>query len=940
MITIFATFQVTGPALLLGLGSGLVYGLLAVGLVIIYRSSGIINFAHGEIGLFGGAVLTVMVLQWGVPYWVAFPVGIVAAALAGGLAELIVVRRLRQAPMILTIIATLGLGAFLDSFSSALTANEQATGASFPLPAGFPSFAVGPLQVTSAYSAMLILSPVVIIGLTLFFRHGSLGRAIRASATNPELARLSGVWTNRMSTLAWMLSGGLAGFTVIFLIPTTGAQGGQILGPDLLLRALTAAVIARYVNLPVAMISGIGVGIVEEIVSYNYSANVTDVVLLAIIIVALILTRERKARASGHSSWLIVQAWPPIPESLRRVFLVRNLGRFVGGLTLVVALVLPVLLTDSNTVIVEAIISFGFIGLAIGIVSGLSGQLNLGQFAIAGVGAIVAIHVASAAGNSLIGLLAGGFGAALVSLAVGLPALRLSGPTLAVVTLALALVGEQWAFQQSWAFGSSMTANTPTLGGPNPLDTKQYYLFSVVVFTLGFILVRNLWAGGSSRRMRAVRDNEDGARAFTVSPTRVRLQAFMLSGFVAGLGGAVYAFGLGTVSGAAFPTTSSIDLVAESVLGGIAVLGGPLLGALYIIGVPDFWPFGNAGLAATSLGWLAVILIIPGGLAVVFARNRLSLMRFLARRAGADPDDEQVVGGEGHSFDTEIALATPERPSRSDPVLLEARSISKSYGGVLVLDDVSLQVNSGEVLGLIGPNGAGKTTLFEVLSGYTPPSSGKVIFAGQDVSSFSAQRRAALGIGRSFQDAFLFPTLTVRETVMLSLERSHPTRLLGSLLGINRSEQRRGDRANELIAMMGLYRYREQRIAALSTGTRRIVELSCMIALNPTLLLLDEPTSGIAQRETESLAGLLTAIKAQLQLTIVIVEHDMPMIMSLSDRIVALDTGRVIADGTPEEVRSDPLVVSSYLGGDVVAIERSSFAPSGAASIEAPERFV
>jgi ABC-type branched-subunit amino acid transport system ATPase component/ABC-type branched-subunit amino acid transport system permease subunit len=657
---------------------------------------------------------------------------------------------------------------------------------------------------------------------------------------------------------------------------------------------------------------------------------------LGIVIVALILTRERKARASGQSSWLIVQAWPPIPESLRRAFLVRNLGRIVGVFTLVIALVLPILLSDSNTVIIEAIISFGFIGLAIGIVSGLSGQLNLGQFAIAGIGAIVAIHVASAAGNSLIGLLAGGFAAAIVSLAVGLPALRLTGPTLAVVTLALALVAEQWAFQQPWAFGSSATANAPTLGGPNPLDTKQYYVFSVVVFSLGLILVRNLWASGSSRRMRAVRDNEDGARAFTVSPTRVRLQAFVVSGFIAGFGGAVYAFGLGTVSGSAFPTTSSINLVAESILGGIAVLGGPLLGALYIIGVPDFWPFGNAGLAATSLGWLAVILIIPGGLAVVFARNRLALMRFLARRSGVDPDDEEVAGGEDHSFDVQVALEATERPSRSDPILLEARSISKSYGGLRVLDDVSLEVHSGEVLGLIGPNGAGKTTLFEILSGYVRPDSGRVTFAGEDVSKLSAQRRAALGIGRSFQDAFLFPTLTVRETVMLSLERSQPTNLLGSMFGLNRMERRRGDRANELIAMMGLYRYRELRISALSTGTRRIVELACMIALNPTLLLLDEPTSGIAQRETESLARLLAVIKEQLQLTIVIIEHDMPMIMSLSDRIVALDAGSVIADGSPEEVRSNPLVVSSYLGGDMVAVERSDLAASGVGTIEAP----
>jgi ABC-type branched-subunit amino acid transport system ATPase component/branched-subunit amino acid ABC-type transport system permease component len=925
-------FQITGPALLLGLSSGLVYGLLAVGLVIVYRSSGVINFAHGEIGLFGAAVLTIMNLQWGVPYWVAFPVAIIFAALAGGLTELIVVRRLRRAPMMLTVIATLGVGALLDAFSAALTTNQQATGASFPLPPGLPSFTVGPLLVTSSYSAMLILSPVVILALTVFFRRGSFGLAIRASATNPELARLSGVWTNRMSTLAWMLAGALAGFTVIFLIPTTGAQGGQVLGPDLLLRALAAAVIARYSSLPVAMIAGIGIGVVEEIVKYNYNADVTDLVLLGIIIVALVLTRERRVRSTEGTNWTVVQAWGPLPDALRRVFLVRNLGRIVGGLALALALILPAIISDSNTVILEAIVCFGFIGLSIGIVSGLSGQLTLGQFAIAGIGAVVAIHVTAAVGNSLVGFCAAGVVAGVTSLAVGIPALRLSGPTLAVVTLALALVGEQWFFQQPWAFDSgNAVPGTPTLWGHTPLDTKQYYVFAVVVMAVGFVVVRNLWAGGLSRRLRAVRDNEDGARAFTIAPTRVRLQAFVASGFVAGLGGAIFAFGLGTVSGAAFPAQSSIDLLASSVIGGISVIGGPILGALYIIGLPEYFPFGNVGVAFSSVGWLGLIVVVPGGLAVALAYVRKPLIAFLARRAGVDPDEHERPAGGGHAFDVTIALPEPEPRLELGALLLDAREITKSFGGIHALTDVSLQVYSGELVGLIGPNGAGKTTLFEVLCGYTRPDRGTVSFCGRDVTRLSAERRASLGMARSFQDASLFATLTVRETVMLSLERALPTRVAPSLAGLTRAERRRRDRADELVAMMGLYGYRDTRISALSTGTRRIVELACMIGLDPTLLFLDEPTSGIAQRETEALAGLLVAIKEQLKLTVLIIEHDMPMIMSLSERIIALDAGQIIAAGSPAEVRSNPLVTSSYLGSDTVAIERSTF--PGRASI-------
>jgi ABC-type branched-subunit amino acid transport system ATPase component len=255
---------------------------------------------------------------------------------------------------------------------------------------------------------------------------------------------------------------------------------------------------------------------------------------------------------------------------------------------------------------------------------------------------------------------------------------------------------------------------------------------------------------------------------------------------------------------------------------------------------------------------------------------------------------------------------------------------------VVAVNDVTLEIRQGETVGLIGPNGAGKTTLFEVLSGFTKADAGEVWYAGRRLNrrvalpaglslgrSVTPERRARRGLIRSFQDAALFPTMTVEEVVMLALERAHPTTLFASVVGSQEMERPKRTRARELVAMMGLDSHRGKPVSALSTGTRRVVELCCMIALSPRLLLLDEPSSGIAQRETEALGELLRRVKQHLGATLVIIEHDIPMIMSLADRIVAMESGRIIADGTPASVRSNELVIESYLGGDVTAIERS-----------------
>jgi len=271
--------------------------------------------------------------------------------------------------------------------------------------------------------------------------------------------------------------------------------------------------------------------------------------------------------------------------------------------------------------------------------------------------------------------------------------------------------------------------------------------------------------------------------------------------------------------------------------------------------------------------------------------------------------------------------AAPARPELEAGVpVLAADDITVRFGGRVALDAVSVSASAGEIVGLIGSNGAGKSTLMNVISGFVTPAYGAVAVDGVDVTALAPHERARFGIGRVFQDARLFGDLTVRETVMVALEAHERSEVVPSLLALppsRRAERRKRAEAEGYIDFLGLGRYADAFLSDLSTGTRRIVELTCLLAQQAHLLLLDEPTAGVAQRETEAFGPLLQRIRAELGATVVIIEHDLPLVLSISDRVYCLAAGRTIAEGLPAAVRDDPEVVAAYLGTDQRAIERS-----------------
>jgi ABC-type branched-subunit amino acid transport system ATPase component/ABC-type branched-subunit amino acid transport system permease subunit len=527
-------------------------------------------------------------------------------------------------------------------------------------------------------------------------------------------------------------------------------------------------------------------------------------------------------------------------------------------------------------------------------------------------------------------ILLGSVVACLVAVAVGAGALRVKGLLLAISTLAFAIAAEQYIFAQPLFAGSvgSLTVDLPR-GKLGPIDltsyNRNYYYFVLATLVIVLVLVGHLRRSGIGRAIIGVRENERAAAALTVSATRSKLTAFAVAGFVAGLGGALLGGLVVTIgySERFFRVDDSITLVSMAVIGGLGSLAGAVTGALWVVGLPAFWPRNQTvPLFTSSIGLLIILLYIPGGFTQIAYWTRGEILRWLEKRIPAAPAKTVTVPPASLS---KVAAASTLRLN-DDGSVLRTAALTVTFGGIVAVDDVAFHAEPNEVIGLIGTNGAGKSTLLNAIGGFVP-SRGIVELLGRDVSRLPAHARARAGLGRTFQTATLFPELTVNETVQLALEARGRTKFWGTLLflpGATRAERAKRAEASELIDFLGLGRYADRFVAELSTGTRRIVELCALLAVAPRVICLDEPTAGVAQREAEAFGPLIKRIQSELDAALVIVEHDLPLILAISDRVYCMEAGRVIAEGTPADVRADPLVVASYLGTDERAVLRSN----------------
>jgi len=921
-----------------GVVAGLAIGLLAMGIVLVYRATRVINFAVGNMGLVGASLLALLVVNWDVPFWLAAIGSLIVGTLFGVVMELVVVRRLFYAPRVIMLVATIGIAGLAQAIITAYP-DLKDEGAAYPLAVSKTWDDVAGLRISGAQLAILVVVPLVALALGLMLNRTTLGRTVKAAAENPDVARVQGINPKMVSTAVWAIAGLLATLTMILIAGENGSASQlPVLGANTLARALVAAVIAGMVSFPRAMLAGVVIGVVEALFLFNYldKPGLIDLFLFIAVLVAVAFQSRGRGREETQT-FSFTPKVREIPENLRGVWWVKRLNALVLGALVAAAIAVPLIITTPSRLLLYALIGcFAICALSLTVLTGWAGQLSLGQMAFAGIGALLAAALERGLQTGFIvdvhldplpfgvSILIAAVLTAGVAVIVGAGSLRVRGLMLAVVTFVFAVAAQQYFYRQPLLSGGSSTqVSFPrgTLFGIDLSSQRAYYWVVLGVMVVAVAFVSRLRKSGIGRTTIAVRDNADSAAAYTVGSAATKLRAFALAGALAGLGGALIAGAVEAVpfTERYFLVDDSLKLVAIVVIGGIAAPMGAVIGALWVIGMPAFFPDNElVPLLTSSLGLLVLLLYFPGGFVQIAYSARDGLLAWASSKRAPVPTERRVT--------TPSLLQRPERPPLAENVpALEVVDLTVRFGGIVAVDHVSLTVGADEIVGLIGTNGAGKSTLMNGVGGFVR-AGGKVRIHGVDVSRHGAARRAREGLGRTFQAARLFPELTVRETVEVALEARGRTGFIATALFLPHAtarDRRHRAEADELIGFLGLGRYANVRVSDLSTGTRRIVELAGLLALDARVLCLDEPTAGVAQRETEAFGPLIKEIRRELGAAMLVIEHDMPLIMSISDRVYCLEIGMVIAEGAPDDVRRDPKVVASYLGVDERAIARS-----------------
>lgn len=905
---------------LLGVVLGGLSALTALGLVLIYRAARIINFAQAEIGGLAAAVATVMVAGWHLPYFLGLAVGLLAALATGALIDSTVVRRFFTAPRLILTVATIGVAQILGAGEIALPTffHNLQLFETFRSPFR-SSFTVGPIVFTGDHVVAIVVVPVVLAGLAFFLGRSDTGIAIRAAAESGERALLLGIPVRRLSRITWMLAAGLSGIGSMLAAPIIGTNLGIVAGPESLLVPLAAAVVARMERLGVAVVAAVGIEVVRQLVFWSYPQSSTvDVAVFVLVLVALLVQRRGIERVSGADSGTLgaTAQVRPLPAVLRSMPLV-GAGWRVGAIGLaVIAVVVPAGFGFARLNFLTTLVIYGILAISLVVLSGWSGQLSLGQFALAGIGGASAAALLVSRGADL--FLAIGVAmivAGLAAVAVGLPALRMQGLFFAVTTLALSVPVATWLLNPSDHPTLTPPAIArPVLFGRFTLDSPlRFYYLCLAAFACTLIVAGNVRNSRAGRVILGVRDNERAAASFSVNASRTRLVAFALSGAIAGLAGSLYVVALQAVPFNGFSPTASIQLFSMVVIGGLGSIPGAILGAAYVWSA-EYFLSGAAQLLATGAGLLVLLMFIPGGLGDLLFRLRDAVLRVLARR------QDLSVPGLSELFEAKPAALDAGAQEGATPGgtgLLSVKGVTASYGRVPVLFGVDLDVADRGLLALLGTNGAGKSTILRVVSGLLPATGGSVEFDGTDITRLSPSARVRLGLVTVPGGRGVFGGLTVEENLRAaSWTTRHDTEFVN-------------DTIRRVLEMFPHLRERmDQKASLLSGGEQQMLTISQALLCRPRLLLIDELSLGLAPAVVAMLVEVVKGL-AEDGVAMVIVEQSVNVSTKIADHAVFLERGQVRFAGPTRELETRPDLLRSVFFGK--ALKPAKAAPPRAA---------
>jgi branched-chain amino acid transport system permease protein len=906
----------------LGLGQGALIAGLATALVVTYRGSGVINLATGAIAMVAGYAFWALTSGYAAAL-APLPAAAIALAVAvavGVLVEAVAFVPLRSAPPMARVTASLGLLLVLQAAVVLVFGTPPRQPPSL-LPTG--TVTAGQFVVPADRFVLAGIVLVVTAAVAAAYRFSRFGLATRAVAENEQGALLAGLSPRRMSLLNAAVASSVAGLLGVVAAPIVQVDSYTL--PLQMVPALAAALFARFTSLWIAAAAGLLLGACQSVVyaastqswfptdQGNPLPGLQHVVVLVAIVIAL-LTAGSRLPGRGE---LNRPQLPPVPAAARLRWHA-GVGAAVAAAALVV---LPFDFRQATVnTIVAAVVVMSYVVLA-----GYVGQISVMQLALSGTAGFLLAHL-TAAGPLPFPVAAGGavLGAAALGVAVGAAALRVRGVSLAVVTLAAAVAVEQALFLNT-SFGgrAGVTVDSPTLFGVDLGPGAGYrgldgnapspvfgWLTLAVATGLG-LYVANLRRTALGRQMLAVRSNEAAAAAAGVGVTTVKMTAVTISSLIAAVAGVLSAYNFAAVSATRFTALAALLFVALAYVGGITRVTGALLaGAMSTEAlVPhalEEW-FGLTGTWLLLISGILLVLTLilhPGGITGIRAAARP------ASGSGTPPAEGRSDSGPGSPPAAGPIDGGPTAPAPAPGAApaLSTRGLTVRFGGVRALIEVDLDVAPGEIVGLIGPNGAGKTTFVDAVCGFTP-SRGEVLLDDTDVTGEPPHRRARRGLHRTWQSVELFDDLTVAENAAVSAPRRWYTLVAETFRGPARPDEG----AARALRLLGLEPLAGALPGTLAHGQRRLAAVARTLAASPRVICLDEPASGLSVDETRELGRHLRTV-ARDGAAVVLVDHDMGFVLGTCDRIVVLDLGRVVAAGTADQIRSDPVVHAAYLG--------------------------